>query len=239
MKKQFLSNRIASLIFIVFVCMASITSCKKDAGSSSSTTVSEDEAAEAITEAVTPASGGMVDQVDNSIGITMLNAYPCGESFDSSINVTSPTGSAITYSFNLSWNWMLSCSKGTFQFNFNGSSMYDAPRMSSNDSSEGSLTISGLDKGAAYIVNTSYIRNGSQQSKILNRNSFTSNITITSENINVDKTTQEITSGTATVSISGASTSGRSFSYSGTITFNGNKNATLDLGNGNTYTISW
>lgn len=233
-------RKVLLFISVAFACIVLATSCKKDSGGSSSDAVSQDDAAETITQAVTPESGGMVAQVDNSVTITANYTLPCGESFDSSISATNPVGSLITYSFNLAWNWMLKCSTAEFDFNFKGSSMYDAPRMSSNDSSNGSLKITGLETSKTnYVVNTSYVRNGSQQSKILNKNSFTSKINIASEDIMVDKATQEIISGTASVSISGASTSGKSFSYDGAITFNGNKSATLVLGNGNTYSISW
>jgi hypothetical protein len=49
----------------------------------------------------------------------------------------------------------------------------------------------------------------------------------------------QILSGTATVSISGSTSGGKSFSYSGTLTFNGSQTATPVFGNGNSYSISW
>ncbi len=233
-------KKISTFTTVAIVCVLMASSCNKNSDSTSpaSTTVSTDDAAEAITDAVTPASGGMVSQVDNSVAITANYQLPCGQNFDSSITATNPSSSVITYSFNLAWGWLLKCSPAEFDFSFKGSSKYDAPKMSSNDSSIGSMTITGLES-SSYIINTSYLRNGSQQSKVLNKNSFTSNITITSEDITVDKVSKEITSGTASVSISGASTSGKSFNYSGTITFTGSRAATLILGNGNTYSISW
>jgi hypothetical protein len=168
-------------------------------------------------------------------------AYPCGASFDSSIIRSSAAGAAVTYSFSLAWGWKLSCaSPANFSASFNGRSTYDAPRISSNDSSKGSFVMTGLSlTDANYTLNTNYVRNGSQQSKIGKKNSFTSNITITSGNVKVDKVTREIVSGTATASISGASSSGKAFSFSGTLIFNGNKTATLQITGGSSYTITW
>ncbi|WP_162847030.1 hypothetical protein [Mucilaginibacter gracilis] len=49
----------------------------------------------------------------------------------------------------------------------------------------------------------------------------------------------QILSGSATVAISGSSTSGKSFTYNGTITFLGGNKATLVLNSGASYTIQW
>ncbi|HWB24999.1 MAG TPA: hypothetical protein VG738_05945 [Chitinophagaceae bacterium] len=241
MKKKTTLGTIAALGFFALIFT---TSCNKDASSGSSstnTTVTEQDAADAITEAVTPESAGLSAQVNDATVIATSNAFTCGTSYDSSIARSSASGAAISYSFTLAWNWKLSCtSPANFTASFNGHTTYDAPRISSNDSSNGSFVITGLAPADnAYTFNSTYVRNGSEQSKVNNKNSFTSKITITSSNITVDKVTQEITGGTAAATISGESSSGKSFSFSGNITFNGNKKATLQITGGASYNISW
>ena len=80
------------------------------------------------------------------------------------------------------------------------------------------FSVTGLQPSASqYVFNQIYIRNGSENSKVRNKIGFTSNITIKTTNLTVDKNTGLILSGSASVSISGSATNG----------------------NGNTYTISW
>lgn len=241
MKKK---NVLTTLSVLAFLCMCITVSCKKDAGEGSSpstATVTEQDAADAVSAAVTPQSAGMSAQVSDATVMAASNAYSCGAAYDSSIARASATGSAITYAFKLDWNWKLSCaSPANFTAGFTGHTTYDAPRMSSNDSSNGSFVITGLSpENDAYTLNTSYVRHGSQQSKINNKNSFTSTITITAANIVVSKASAEITAGTAAVTISGASSSGKSFQYSGTITFTGSKTATLQMAGGSSYQLTW
>jgi hypothetical protein len=245
MKKTILSRALktTATIFCGILIMSTSYSCKKDASSSTATTdtVSETEASQAITQAVVPTSGGMAEQTANAAIVANDQiAYPCSQSFDSSILLTNTAGASITYSADLEWNWILNCSAANFTFAFKGHTTYSAPLMSSNDSTTAWFIITGLQESStAYVLNSNYVRNGSQQSNIGNRNSFTSLITITSSNINIDKISEQIISGTATVSISGASTSGRSFSFSGNINFLGNQAATLTMASGNVYQINW
>jgi hypothetical protein len=185
----------------------------------------------------------MVAQTETSVTIMTSESLSCGTESDTSISGHNAEGAAVTYNYALSWGSLLTCSNMVptqYQFNFSGKYSYDAPRISSDDSSMAQFTITGLEPASSqYIFNQTYTRDGSQVSKVRNKRSFSSKISIVSSNIVVDKSTQQIVSGTASVSISGAGSDGRSFSYSGTITFLGNKQATLVLGNGNTYTIQW
>ena len=230
-------------VITVAVCSVLIfSSCKKDSSNPSSQSVSEEEAAQAITQSVTPESGGMVSQSSEASAIaTIYTIHPCGISHDSSIALASLPGAAFTYAINLNWGWSITCASPVeFQSYFKGHTTYSGTLMSSNDSSQATMNLTGLGTSAtAYTGNLNYVRNGSQQSKIGRKSSFTSLITITSTNITVDKTTNIIASGTAPVTISGASTGGLAFSYNGTLTFHGNKAATLAMSSGNSYEISW
>jgi hypothetical protein len=240
---RFAAFKNAILIFSAACFIGGISSCNKSASTAtpSDTTVTEADAAEAVTDAVVPQSAGLTAQVSDATVMASSSYYTCGLAYDSSITRANVSGASVTYTLNLAWNWKLSCaSPASFTAAFKGSSNYSAIRMSSSDSSNGSFTITGIEpSNTAYTFNSSYTRQGSQQSKIGNKNSFTSTITVTSSNILVNKTTQQIVSGSAAVNIAGASSSGKSFSFSGTITFNGGKTATLVISGGGTYAITW
>ena len=226
----------------VTILLLAAAACKKD-NNNSSTAVTADDAADAITQTVTPESAGLVAQTQTATVIVSTGSYDCGIEKDTAFTGTNVSGAAITYSYAFASSRLLTCGNGipqSFAWNFQGKTSYDAPRISSGDSSKAQFTITGLQPSASqYVFNQSYIRYGSEISKVRNKTSFTSTITIKTTNLTVDKASSSIVSGTASVSISGSTSSGRSFSYSGTITFLGNKQATLDLGNGNKYSITW
>jgi hypothetical protein len=235
---------IFALTFLTGMTIATV-SCKKSSSSTSSATdtVSTDDAANAVTEAVTPESAGMVTQTQTATVVVSTGSFNCGVTTDSSFAGASISGAAITYAYSFSSSRMLTCNNDVpqeFAYQFTGSSSYAAPRITSNDSSAGQFTITGLQPAATqYTFNETYIRKGSETSLVGNQLSFTSTITIQASNLIVDKSTQQILSGSATVSISGSTSGGKSFSYSGTLTFNGSQTATLVLGDGNTYSITW
>jgi hypothetical protein len=238
---SFNSKTLFTALSISALLAISSLSCKKSTATGD--TVSIDDAANAITEAVSPESSGMVAQTETAVVIVNTSTLPCGTESDTAFSGQNPSGTTVTYSYAYNSSRMLTCDNGVpqkFEFDFSGKTSYDAPRISSSDSARGQFSITGLQPSASqYVFDETYTRNGSESSKIGNKNSFTSTIAFQSSNITVDKTTQQILSGTATVTIIGATTNGKSFSYSGTITFLGNKQATLVLGSGNTYSISW
>ncbi|HWZ35277.1 MAG TPA: hypothetical protein VNW51_03920, partial [Mucilaginibacter sp.] len=111
---------------------------------------------------------------------------------------------------------------------FHGS--YDGPRITSSDSGNASVTIGGLSSTATnYIINGSYDRKGSFTSKVDTKASGSSHVVISVSNVTLAKPLRTITGGTATITISGTTSSG-TFSYSGTLVFNGNNQATLTVG---------
>ena len=229
--------------FTVLITAVSFSACKKDSTTAATTTVTEADAADAVTEAVTPASAGMVTQSATAVVIVNDNSLACGTATDSTISGQNISGAAVTYNYLLAWNSLMTCTDNipsSYTFNFTGKSNYDAPRISSADSTQASFSITGIEPGTTqYVFNASYIRNGSEVSKVREQRSFSSKITITSSNLTLDKTTGAILSGTATATISGAASGGANFSFSGTITFLGNQAATLVFASGTPYDISW
>ena len=244
MKPIFNAKNGMMALFMTAGLAITATSCKKDASTASATpAVTVDDAADAVTEAVTPESAGMVAQTQTAVIIVNTSNLDCGQERDTAFGGQNSSGAAVTYSYAFSSSRLLACNNGIpqqFTYAFSGKTSYDAPRISSADSSQAQFSVTGLQAGAnQYVFNESYVRSGSETSKVRNKQSFASKITIQTSDLTVNKSTGLIVSGTASVSISGSASGGASFSYSGTITFLGNKQATLVLGNGNTYSIIW
>jgi len=254
-------NKITKIIYAAAIIAASaftLTSCHKD--SSTTTTLSESDAAQVAVDAVSPSTGGMVSQVSSSASlftggtvtggtVSSVNNHlttdsytiPCGTEKDSTISYASLSTGVPSFTYSLSWKYTLACTvPSSLTLSFTGAGTYNGFIQSSSFNSTGGFVLTGLGSTASqFTFNSNYTRTGTTTSKIGNKNTFDHTLTITSSNILYDKTTQEIVSGTATVSIKITSTSGNSWSYGGTLTFLGNKTAKLVLNSGTVYNISW
>lgn len=215
-----------------------VSSCKK--AEEIIEAVSEEEAAEAVENSISSESGGLAQQIEESTAI--INSYNeskndyCGMSFDSAINIANPSETVITYYYNLEWEWVVNCNQSqipksvVFSYEMDGG--YDAPRMSASDYASQSLELSGLDLSSNYwTYNGSYEREGTCQSKIGEQRTFSSKITFEAIDVQVDKETGRLVSGTASVSINAKTSNGKTFSFDGVITFTGGDTATLKFEN--------
>ncbi len=216
----------------------------------------EEEAVETMEKAVSKRSAGYVKQIlkaaemakdlDDKMRLPYKNSgmrIPgCGDSFDTTLTEKSWPGSPITYDYRLSWNWAVKCTNAdsSLTFNYDASGMYDAPHISSDDSSSGGFTLRGVLDSSASVLTYSgdYERHGKQVVEINQKRTFTSDIVIGASKIEVDESKPEILGGEATISIDGSTPQG-SFHYGGDLIFKGNQEAVLKLDNGNSYTITW
>ncbi|SFW74242.1 hypothetical protein [Chitinophaga sancti] len=225
-----------------------VSSCKKDEDDG---TISTEEMVEAVSQTFTTQSGGVISVTNLSSGIVndVKNAAATGRFADQcniphSKNLTGASADTATkyvWSYGLSVNWLLNCTEkvpSVFDINIAGKALYDLPRMSSEDSVTNKITVTNLEDSAMYKMTLNYSRVGTQQSKIGKMHKFTSTVTIKSTNMYLNKTTLKIASGTATVSIHGEGSGGKSFTLSGYLTFSGNDAASLVL-NDTKYTVSW
>jgi hypothetical protein len=234
------SKAVKMLTTTAILIGVSFTACKKDASPTTTATVTEQNAADLTTDAIVPENAGLVTQVNSSVTIYKTSTLSCGVQKDSTLAKSSASGATPSYDYSLNWNYLLDCSAETLTFNFTGNSTYNGVDMSSNDTSTGGFVLGSLQPSATqYDLNASYSRSGSQTSKVARQYTFTSNLKIVAADLKIDKTTQAIVSGTATVSITGASSSGKSFTFSGTVTFLGGGKATLVLNSGASYPIQW
>ncbi|HZY37935.1 MAG TPA: hypothetical protein VFE53_14860 [Mucilaginibacter sp.] len=260
MNSKFYITKIVFAAAIIAASAFTLTSCHKDGSSTTSTTISEADAAQVATDAVSPSTGGMVSQVSSSASlfsnatvtggtvnavnnhlVTDSYTLPCGKEKDSTVSYASATTGVPSFTYSLSWKYTLACTvPSTLTLNFTGAGTYNGFIQSSSFNSNGGFVLTGLGASSSqFTFNSNYSRTGTTISKIGNKNTFNHTLTITSSNIVYDKTTKEIVSGTATVSIQVTSTSGKSWSYGGTLTFLGNKTAKLVLNSGTVYNISW
>ncbi|MGX1023983.1 hypothetical protein [Flavobacterium sp. CS20] len=252
-----LKNQHKSILTGLCVATLLFTSCNNNDDNLSESSISEEEASEAIIMAVSPETGGLIEMTTETITIvegsssdysktSLSNSdfdYVCGETYGTSFARSHDSGN-YSYNINYVWSWTVYCtddnSPTNFSFDLNASSSYDSPKMSSDDTTNGTLVVSGLDDlETEYLVNQTYSRSGTQISSVRNQNTFTSSLNFNTTNLKVLKANHNITSGSISVAFNGQVSNGNVYDYSGTIVFNGNQTATLTMGSGNTYNFAW
>lgn len=246
---------------LIILLMMGAFSCKKDNSSSSSgNSVSTDQAADIAASSLAENSDGLASVTDdiavnaqgissvsngltiNSAGQTVNSVHQaCGTTLTDSVS-RNLTLDSVTVNYLFKYSHTLNCNSGNQPDNvinaltYKGS--FDGPRLSSSNSGSANVTIAGLTQAATnFVLNGEYKRDGSFQSKVGNKASGNSSIDIVGTNITLSKPGRKIVSGNATISIIGTGPKGVSFSYTGTIVFNGDDTATLTI-NGTGYTIN-
>lgn len=236
-----------TLIGAAFFILAALGGCRKDQ-QETETPVTTDDAADVVTYALQSSSGGYASQTTKAAAYatseglrTTSQTLQCGIPYDTAVSFTY-NSSNVTAGYSLQWHLLLSCDSMnlpqslSFTSPYNGN--YDGPLMQSNNSGNLNWTITGLAAGNSvpYTFNGSFTRTGSHTSKVRNRLTFTSNLQMTMSSLTIDKTSQQITGGNGTMSLSCQSSSGQSYTFNGIIVFSSNGSATLTI-NGINYTI--
>jgi hypothetical protein len=231
-------NVLTMIPAFAFLLMMTV-SCKKN--NDTAAVMTDEEAAEVIALSVSGNTEALADQTVEIADAANAHGTACLYSNEASV-VKANTAGLYTWNYVFNWKWNVVCTAGvpnTMNVTYKMKGNYDAPRMASNDSAVATITVGNLLSGTQFNYNGSYTREGSQVSKIRNKNSFSSKVTLTLQNVKVNKVTGQIDSGSAAAAITGTTAAGNSFSYGGTVTFNGSRTATITLNNGNVYQVSW
>ena len=235
--KTFKTQIFALALLATFAC--------NDDDESASVAVANDEAADMIATSVASNSGGLSLIIDDTSLATSANAggrvQACGYSESADVTKSNKAGATITYNYDFHYDYAVTCTNAipsTFTTNATYSGSLDGLRIATENAGKANLSVKTLDATFTYFTfNGSYDRSGSFESKVRNKNTSASTITINLTDVIVDKNTRTITGGTASIDIAGTVTGKGAFSYSGTITFKGNKIAELNI-NGTKYSVN-
>jgi len=172
--------------------------------------------------------------------MSSIQYQECGTTVTDSLTKSGTNGSR-SFSYFLKVSHTLNCNANNQPDNlannvsFHGN--FDGPNIGLTSTGTAVFTIAGLtSQSASFVINGEYKRAGTFQSKVGNKTSGQSDIDIVASNLTITKSTRKIASGSATISITGSTTKNGSFSYTGTIVFNGDGAATLTI-NGSVYSI--
>lgn len=242
--------KLSSFSFIAFsfalLTSMNLFSCERDDNTpTEDLRISEEDAVDLLTGAIIYSSEGIATEAADAAKMAEqveekgLTAIGCGEAGDSTVvrNYDKPR---ITAAYNSTFSWLLNCNSigvpTVLEFDRTTNGEYATNRIESTDSATSDWEISELITGPNYILNGTYTRTGQQTSLVRNQQTFNSSISLTLDNINIDKGQRRIVSGIASFTLTGQTTDGQDFSFDGDIVFLGSGAANVII-NGNTYEI--
>lgn len=226
----------------VLILLLALGACKKS--DDTSTSVTNAEVADMVASSLSANSSGLVmssaDITVNAQAVFDLN-IGCGNTKNYSITHASPAGAAISYSDTFSYGYTLNCNTNNLPDNITATASekgtFDGPRSSSTSTGTASLKVAGLTPTATvYAINGEFKRIGTFASKVESKNTSTTTVTLTITNLLINKTTKLITSGSATITITGATAKNAAINFTGNATFTGDGKATVTI-NGTIYIV--
>jgi len=216
-----------------------LSACKKN----KEPVISNDEAADVVETTVSTKDAGVSDDYTEMSKIVVedyaLYQSNCSYTDDTSYSVTQNTG-VRTYDMDMTLSWTVDCTGGQANsviFDYNKTGTYNGPRLTRTGKSSGQLTFTNIAPTETYLIaNGTLTANGTSDFSVQGTDKSLSTVTtFTLSNLHVDKTTYEITEGTATVNLE-ATGEDDSLTLTGSVTFLGSGQATITI-NGTSYTI--
>ena len=237
-------NRFA-FVALLLGALTFTTACEKEDVDNPDTTeaLTEEEAVVLVEASLATETEGLAAETMVAVSVTTDEAnstpIPCGETQDSTYTF-SRNGDYFTANYLTTLSWTPFCSNAGFLQSMSVSrttdGSYSGNRISSVDSSTGTLTISNILTGTAYVIDGTFTRSGSQTIEAMETRSVTTETEFELADLNVNKGSRRIESGTATFTITGENAQMQTFVIEGTVIFLGNGAATVII-NGNQYSI--
>jgi hypothetical protein len=163
-------------------------------------------------------------QISRNVEVAASIAPPCGFTKDTIMTRSNADTATFHYSFYLNYKFAVNCTANAFSgFTFSDSTAgtYVGPRLSYNGNSTMNTVLS-IPTGSGdsvLVFNGNFNHNGTTTSKVGNKATFTSQLTLTLVNLTIGRTSHIIDSGTGTITLTGTSSTGKSFTYTGTVDF--------------------
>ncbi len=226
---------------LVTICI----SCDRERGFGDAAEVTEEEALEMVQTSLVSEAYGMNIQADDASALdsneSSKSVVDCGVINARTMERNSLPNATVKFTHDIDYRFSLVCENDVpkaYAIDFIGNGTYNSPRMESDDTITYNAVLANIASSEGpYIYNSSFIREGTQTTKIAGRTkNFDSTLSIENSNIAVDKNSRVILEGSSTFSLTGTLSTGEPFSYKGTVSFKGNGEATIVI-NGNTYNV--
>lgn len=170
----------------------------------------------------------------------------CGVEWNTGLDLSGGLGDGITFMYNSDFALLLTCNGDepqSFNVDFDYEGNYTGPRFESSYEGNGDLTISRLDdEETSFELNGSYDREGSFEVKEDGEVTAEGRheLNIQAEDVMIDKSNHQVTSGSASVDANGRIDGRGSYSFSADVTFTGtgaSRKARIEVA-GDTYELT-
>ncbi|MBK6998394.1 MAG: hypothetical protein IPH31_27270 [Lewinellaceae bacterium] len=240
--KSIQKNLLPFFSVLFFAALATLTSCRKDPEEIIEL-ITNSEAAEIIEDAVANRTAGLTAPTIDAAAIVDAYLNSCGIPGDTSFNKVK-TGGAATYDYTFGMDWLVTCSNlnvpQTANIGIEGNGNFTSPHWLGSEATIGDLTFTGLNpQESSYVVNGSYDLTGNLTGSLRKVSpSFDCIVALDLTNLLLDKTTYKITGGSGFATVTASTANGQSRTLTGTLVFNGNGSATVEV-NGYEHTFQW
>ena len=227
-------------ILVVAALLFTLLSCQID-DPPTPTPILEEDVIKTLEGIILPDVGGLIAQLEATIiKAQIASSLGCDVAKDSTLNQVLDNRN----SYNYNWKWENTCDLNENPFELTstlkGNRRYLTDALSANEKIETSIYVSGFDaSNEQYSINLTTNTEGSYRAGNDLFDGFVATTALIGININIDKVSIQVSSGTANFLFSGASISGGFFNFDGIITFNGGNTASIAFTNGGRYTLDW
>lgn len=221
--------RIASIVLLAAIAF---TGCKKEEETSAITTTTE-EAASIMATSLCTANAGTITQVEDAVALAEPTLYK-SSLYDSTFTISSLPDAIITYQYQMNYSFGF-LNANTYQLVYSASGNCDSPAQVSTITSSGTIGVTGFVSGTSFVCNGDATSEGTFAMKIGNANSLTATVTTKITDFTASKETGQLLSGTAVMTVSGKTSNGATFGFTGTLVYEGNYTGTLTINNDKFY----
>lgn len=239
-EKMYRLRRIASIIPVLLTSAFFLTSCKDDGSVGSQYSITEDEAAVIVANSFGSSAFtyGCTGQLEELAGIANGGKLQkeAGEQQIARDTVTVTRSKTALYSYNYTIHFSYGLVGSQFEVEYGMRGTYDTPEMSSRDTAYASFQFANL-AADTLLANGNYWRLGRQDSKLVERKSFSSDLVATFTDIRVSQSAKTVIGGMVTFTLRERLPDGFIVSFPGTFTYLDHHQALLVI-NRKTYNVN-
>ncbi|MCC6459815.1 MAG: hypothetical protein IT260_05075 [Saprospiraceae bacterium] len=203
--------------------------------------LSDTEAAELVENAVAERSAGATLPTVDMAALIENFLQDCGVPGDTTLQRNNTLG-PVTYNYNFELGWLVNCNGANIpqdvQVTIEGNGAFSTAHWAGSDTSEGSLTFTGLGlQATAYVANGSYSLEGDVTGSLRNADpSLSVQTSLELKDLSIRKTDYYITGGTGTAVLVATNARGNTQTVNAALLFNGNGTVTVTV-NGHSHTF--
>jgi hypothetical protein len=233
--------RLATFCIACASALVLTAGCNGDNSVNSGSGLSESDAAAIVVSSFGAGTStyGLTGQIEDGAAVATGGSFGKADAFASAVGETTITKRKTSgvYTYDYTFHFVYGFVNPSFDVQYDMKGIYSTPRMSSDDSAFAVLHFTSLQSNPI-VLNGTYVRLGSQTFRVGETKQLTTVIQGTLTNVTIDRSTKRVTGGTVVLSVTANRSDGTTLTLSGTLTFLGNRQATLEI-NGKTFNLNF